>query len=84
MPAADYNLLAQFQRIDVVYKTIENMNTSLSAAVLIPKSLPLDSLRSVPVLVHFHGGALITGTNPDPSFLSRWFVFCSPFQLLRC
>lgn len=75
MPAADFGLLAQFERIDLVYKTIET--TPLSAAVLVPKSLisqttSPDSPRSVPVLVHFHGGALITGTNLDPAILSRW------------
>jgi len=62
--------LAQFNRINLVYKTLND--TPFKAAVLIPKSLTPDPSKTYPVLVHFHGGALILGTNPDPSFLSRW------------
>jgi acetyl esterase/lipase len=61
---------AHFNRINLVYQTIDGI--PLEAAVLIPKSLIPDPSTSHPVLVHFHGGALIVGTNPDPSFFAQW------------
>ncbi|KAK4449847.1 Alpha/Beta hydrolase protein [Podospora aff. communis PSN243] len=63
---------AHFNRIDLVYQTIDGI--PLEAAVLIPKSLIPDPSKSYPVLVHFHGGALIVGTNPDPSFFAQWII----------
>lgn len=69
--AAD--LLARFDRQDLVYKTANN--TPLSVATLTPLSLPHsnDDTKTYPVIVHFHGGALIVGTNPDPAFTSQWY-----------
>ncbi|KAK5658368.1 hypothetical protein OQA88_2344 [Cercophora sp. LCS_1] len=64
--------LAQYTRIDLVYKQINNL--SLSAAALIPNSILSSPAQSYPILVHFHGGALLLGTNPDPSFLSLWYL----------
>ena len=29
---------------------------------------------TAPVLVNFHGGALLMGTNPEPFFLADWSV----------
>ncbi|KAK0643867.1 Alpha/Beta hydrolase protein [Cercophora newfieldiana] len=64
---------AFFNRTDLVYKTLDGV-PFVEAAVLIPKSLAPDPSKSYPVLVHFHGGALIVGTNPDPSFFARWII----------
>jgi len=64
------DLSAHFNRINLVYKTLDGI--SFEAAVLIPKSLTPDPDKSYPIIVHFHGGALIVGTNPDPSFFARW------------
>ncbi|KAK0627435.1 Alpha/Beta hydrolase protein [Immersiella caudata] len=66
------DFLAYFNRINLVYKTLDGI--PFEAAVLIPKSLTPDPAKSYPVLVHFHGGALIVGTNPDPSFFARWII----------
>ncbi|KAK4121243.1 alpha/beta-hydrolase [Parathielavia appendiculata] len=67
--AAD--LEARFDRIDVAYKTVNN--TPIEAAIFVPKTLsPEAGPKPVPVLVHFHGGALIVGANPDPFFLTDW------------
>ncbi|KAK1836835.1 Alpha/Beta hydrolase protein [Podospora conica] len=70
--AAD--LLARFNRQDIVYKTVNDI--PLSAAILTPKSLPPSTTdqKKYPVIVHFHGGALIVGTNPDPAFTSQWLL----------
>ncbi|KAK4146019.1 Alpha/Beta hydrolase protein [Dichotomopilus funicola] len=62
---------ARFEHIRVTYKTVDD--TQLEAAVFIPKTLTSRSDPvSAPVLVHFHGGALITGAAPDLCFLSDW------------
>ena len=65
-------LLARFTRQDLVYKTVNS--TPLSVAILTPNPLASDTTdpKTYPVIVHFHGGALITGTNPDPAFTSQW------------
>ncbi|KAL2200801.1 Alpha/Beta hydrolase protein [Corynascus similis CBS 632.67] len=65
------DLEAKFDRRDVAYKTVEN--TPIEAAIFIPKTL-ISSSEAVtaPVLVHFHGGGLITGAVPDPFFLVDW------------
>lgn len=67
--AAD--LLARFDRQDLVYKTVND--TPLSVAILTPLSLTHNDVKTYPVIVHFHGGALVVGTNPDPAFTSRWY-----------
>lgn len=67
--AAD--LLARFDRQDLVYKTVND--TPLSVAILTPLSLTHSDAKTYPVIVHFHGGALVVGTNPDPAFTSRWY-----------
>ncbi|KAH6635000.1 Alpha/Beta hydrolase protein [Chaetomium sp. MPI-SDFR-AT-0129] len=62
---------ARFEHIKVTYKTVDD--TQLEAAVFVPKTLTSRSDPvSAPVLVHFHGGALITGAAPDLCFLSDW------------
>lgn len=66
--AAD--LLTQYTRINLVFKQIGTL--SLEVAVLIPNSILSSPTKTYPILVHIHGGALIIGTNPDPSFLSVW------------
>lgn len=74
------DLEAKFDRRDVAYKTVEN--TPIEAAIFIPKTL-ISSSEAVtaPVLVHFHGGGLITGAVPDPFFLVDWLVCPSPFPI---
>lgn len=64
------DLQTRFDRIDVAYKTVNN--TPIETAIFVPKTL--SSATTAPVLVHFHGGALITGTFPEPFFLTDWFV----------
>lgn len=73
------DLLARFTRQDLVYKTVNDIR--LSVAILTPKSLPPsdNDTKEYPVIVHFHGGALIVGTNPDPAFTSQWY----PLLLLQ-
>ncbi|KAL2153509.1 hypothetical protein VTH82DRAFT_4664 [Thermothelomyces myriococcoides] len=78
--AAD--LEARFERRNVVYKTVEK--TAIEAVIFIPKTLTSSSnsssssgggggeATSAPVLVHFHGGCLITGAVPEPFFLVDW------------
>jgi acetyl esterase/lipase len=65
-------LLPRFERVDTVYKTVNG--TPISTAILIPKTLVHESaLKACPLLVHFHGGGLYMGTNPEPYFLSNWY-----------
>ena len=67
------DLQAKFDRIDVTYKTVNN--TAIKTAIFVPKSLVSAAKpTTAPVLVHFHGGALIMGDNPEPFFLSDWSV----------
>ncbi|KAK3352529.1 Alpha/Beta hydrolase protein [Lasiosphaeria hispida] len=64
-------LVPEFERIDLVYKTLDK--TPFGVAVFVPKSiLKPDHEKSYPVLVHFHGGALVMGTNPELPWLSKW------------
>ncbi|KAL2132422.1 hypothetical protein VTI74DRAFT_3820 [Chaetomium olivicolor] len=67
------DLQARFERINIAYKTVNN--TPIETAILVPKKLLAkspDSITAVPVLVHFHGGGLRVGTNPEPFFLADW------------
>ncbi|KAL2164804.1 hypothetical protein VTH06DRAFT_100 [Thermothelomyces fergusii] len=66
------DLEARFDRHNVVYKTVDE--TAIEAAIFIPKPLTSSSSEatSAPVLVHFHGGCLITGAVPEPFFLADW------------
>jgi acetyl esterase/lipase len=67
--AAD--LEARFDRIDVAYKIVNN--TPIEAAIFVPKILSSEAgSKPVPILVHFHGGALIVGAGPDPFVLPDW------------
>ncbi|KAK3294507.1 Alpha/Beta hydrolase protein [Chaetomium fimeti] len=67
--AAD--LETRFDRINVAYKTVNN--TALETAIFIPKTVSSSTAAATaPVLVHFHGGALITGAAPDLLFLGDW------------
>jgi hypothetical protein len=63
------SLLPHFERLELVYKTLDN--TPFECSVLIPKSI-LSKEVSCPLLVHFHGGALVMGTRLEPFFLSKW------------
>ncbi|KAK0714721.1 Alpha/Beta hydrolase protein, partial [Lasiosphaeris hirsuta] len=64
-------LVPEFERIDLVYKTLDK--TPFGVAVFVPKSiLSTPDHGKYPVLVHFHGGALVMGTNPELPWLSKW------------
>ncbi|KAJ8104426.1 Alpha/Beta hydrolase protein [Lipomyces tetrasporus] len=63
------SLFPRFDRITLVYKRLRG--TDFLAAALIPKSLSTEEKMSCPVLVHFHGGALINGTL-EPAYLAQW------------
>jgi acetyl esterase/lipase len=66
------SLLPRFERVDTVYKTLNG--TPFPTAILVPKTLNPKSVQTAcPLLVHFHGGGLYMGTNPEPYFLSKWF-----------
>lgn len=65
------NRLTPFERADVVYKTLNN--TPFEAAVLVPKRSLASKNNPSPLLVHFHGGGLIMGTNLDPVMLPQWY-----------
>ncbi|GAB1319262.1 hypothetical protein MFIFM68171_09472 [Madurella fahalii] len=65
------DIKARFDRLDVTYKAVNG--TSIETAILIPKTLSSNtSPQTAPVLVHFHGGGLVCGTNPEPFFLVDW------------
>ncbi|KAH6632143.1 Alpha/Beta hydrolase protein [Chaetomium tenue] len=67
--AADFE--TRFDRVDATYKTVNN--TALQAAIFVPKTISsLTEATTAPVLVHFHGGGLITGAAPDLLFLVDW------------
>ncbi len=60
-----------FDRIDLGYRTLNGV--PFPVAVLVPKSLK-SAKKTCPLLVHFHGGGLWTGTYLEPFYLSRWYV----------
>lgn len=67
------DLSTRFDRISVPYKSVND--TPIEAAIFVPKAISSSTeTEQVPVLVHFHGGALIMGANPEPYFLADWFV----------
>jgi acetyl esterase/lipase len=59
-----------FERVDMTYKTLNGVD--FPTAVLVPKNLK-STKKTCPLLVHFHGGGLYTGTYPEPAFLSGWY-----------
>ncbi|OAA64727.1 Alpha/beta hydrolase fold-3 [Niveomyces insectorum RCEF 264] len=62
-------LVELFDRVDVPYKGPNG--TPFTAAILVPRALKA-ATKTCPLIAHFHGGGLYMGTNPEPSFLSRW------------
>ncbi|CAM1503241.1 Fc.00g080170.m01.CDS01 [Cosmosporella sp. VM-42] len=60
---------SHFERVDLTYKTLNGI--SFTASIFVPNSLQ-QAQKTSPLLVHFHGGGLVMGTNPEPHFLSRW------------
>ncbi|KAH6856279.1 Alpha/Beta hydrolase protein [Chaetomium sp. MPI-CAGE-AT-0009] len=67
--AADFQ--TRFDRVDVAYKTVNN--TPIETAIFIPKTVTSSSeATTAPILVHFHGGGLVTGAAPDLLFLANW------------
>ncbi|KAK3306751.1 Alpha/Beta hydrolase protein [Chaetomium strumarium] len=65
------DLQAKFERVDVAYKTVNQ--TPIETAIFIPKDLAAGpEAQTAPVLVNFHGGALVTGANPEPFFMADW------------
>lgn len=71
------SLFPRFERVDTVYKTLNE--TPFSTAILVPKTLK-SVQKTCPLLVHFHGGGLFMGTSLEPRFLSLWF--CPQFSTL--
>lgn len=71
-PSVTADLEARFHRLDVTYKEVNG--TAIGTAIFIPKiaSSSTTEPTPVPVLVHFHGGGLVTGANPEPFFLPDW------------
>ncbi|KAK4652262.1 hypothetical protein QC762_609590 [Podospora pseudocomata] len=68
---ATAELAEHYHRLDVTYKTINA--TAIKAAVLVPKKLAASNKKTdAPVVVHFHGGGLIIGTNLEPVFIADW------------
>ena len=61
--------MERFDQITLVYKTMKGV--PFEVAVLVPKSIQSEK-TSCPLLVHFHGGALIIGTTLEPAFLAPW------------
>lgn len=64
-----------YERLDVTYKTINS--TDIKTAIFIPKSLirqnkPSHKPTPIPLIVHWHGGGLITGANPEPAWFPNW------------
>ncbi|KAK4238540.1 Alpha/Beta hydrolase protein [Achaetomium macrosporum] len=65
------DLQSKFDRVDIAYKTVNN--TPIETAIFVPKSLASGpGAQAPPVLVNFHGGALIMGANPEPFFMTDW------------
>ncbi len=60
----------KFERIDVVYKTVDGIPFEVS--ILVPRAVVSAPLLARPVLVHFHGGGFILGTALDPQTLPLW------------
>jgi acetyl esterase/lipase len=66
-------VLPLFDRVDIIYKTLNGID--FDAAILVPKTLLSSDGKAIsPLLVHFHGGALLMGTNLDVEILSVWLV----------
>ncbi|KAK4183905.1 Alpha/Beta hydrolase protein [Podospora australis] len=61
---ADY-----YDQTNVTYKTVNN--ASIDAVIFVPKGL---KHKPAPVVVQFHGGALVVGTNPEPAFFPNWVM----------
>jgi cephalosporin-C deacetylase-like acetyl esterase len=70
----------QFERADVVYKTLNGV--PFHAAVLVPKSSIGSHTQAHPLLVHFHGGGLVMGAALDPGMLPHWYVTPSTLIML--
>ena len=71
------DLFPKFDRIDPVYKTLSGVD--FPVAVLKPKSSSSNANNNAqqkkrPLLVHFHGGAHITGTYLEPAFTPKWVL----------
>ena len=70
-PPRVHPTLPHFDRVDLIYKTLDGVD--FDAAVLVPKNLVSSKANATsPLLVHFHGGALLMGTNLDTEILSVW------------
>jgi hypothetical protein len=74
-PPSDPTFFQDFEIHDVVYKTVEDHDISLS--ILVPKTL-LSEVNSShgkrPVIARFHGGFLIGGTRTYSDWFPKWSV----------
>lgn len=75
-----FEVQENYDRIDVDYKVVNG--TGIETAILVPRALS-DKKMTVPIIVHFHGGGLIIGTNWEPAWLSDWSASPTLFLLGR-
>lgn len=74
-----------YERIDTTYKKIGS--DEIKTAIFVPKNLvnkkggPGKNKKEVPLIVHWHGGGLIVGANPEPAWFANWYVFTPPLFL---
>ncbi|KAH6850532.1 Alpha/Beta hydrolase protein [Chaetomium sp. MPI-CAGE-AT-0009] len=61
-----FEIQENYDRIDVSYKAVND--TAIETAILIPKSLS-DKKITAPIIVQFHRGGLIIGSNWEPAWL---------------
>ncbi|RDW84505.1 hypothetical protein BP6252_02095 [Coleophoma cylindrospora] len=62
----------KFNITPTVYKTVNGQDIDLYTFV--PKDISLDDGVAHPVIVHFHGGFLITGSAIYPDWCAQWFL----------
>lgn len=74
-PPSDPTFFKQFEIHDVVYKTVNDQDISLS--ILVPKTLLSEvngSHGKRPVIVRFHGGFLVGGSRTYTDWFPKWSV----------
>jgi cephalosporin-C deacetylase-like acetyl esterase len=74
-PPSDPTFFKDFEIHDVVYKSVDDHDISLS--ILVPKTLLSEvngSHEKRPVIVRFHGGFLVGGTRTYTDWFPKWSV----------
>jgi len=75
-----FEVQEHYDRIDVDYKAVNGAD--IQTAILVPKAL-CDEKMTVPIIVQFHGGGLIIGSNWEPAWLSDWSASPAIFFVSR-